>query len=1447
MTAQKAINNIQNTLDGTIESAIKASAELQKLPAVLRGFESFGIQGKAQLTNSDDVGNYVTQLNNLSKSGQNAANSLVKLDSSMKGVFKQMQTDLQNGTALNAQLYKQQLATTSVAEAQRNLILTESGLVDAKGHYVVVGTQQAKTNIQASATFNQLTSSEQKEVIAAIGDTTAKQAQTVATNSLTVAQKALNVAMGIGKQVLLGVAAGIAMNLLEKFVKSIDDTVHAYERMKEKAQELTTAHEEAEQKVTELSEKIAEVKQKMDECRDSNTGEIVDPRSLELLDQQYTKLKTNYDLAVKTAQSVAKDANQAVYDQFDKQATTFVNPFTHGGVIAEKENSTETLQRLESEYRDYQKVIDDTTNNIAQARQKLDDGIITEDQYEQTKTNGENTIAEFEKMRDTVGSSITDLAGDLQTMQSQLEQNGDDGTQKYQDTVNAIDDALFSAQKFLAFYEDGVPYMTQATDEFSSAVEVGSEKAKALADAIASGNVERGSDAYEYAAELAEKYGVSVEGLVDRLKDLYNAQQDASDSTPSWDVDTTQELADFMSKLSDSSSDLYAKTKALTSAYNDMYQSQKLSSDSIQSLISAYPDLINQMETENGVTTISKDILCEKFDAMKGAMVATIESEIQATQTAINEANARIATYQAEIKALTTLYSAIGNIASGMQSSMASGSYQMYDNMPEDVRNAAQRYIELNSAMADANKTLEDATAKLADQKKALEVLNNLTLPNYAGATKGASSGSKGAAKAAKEHKKALEEQKKEAEKTQKALEKYSKTLKAQGDAVIDILDKRKDALEKEQKAKDKAWDKEKEQLQDEKDLKDKAWDKEKEQLKEEKELQDDIYDKQKKALKEQKDLQDKVYQKQIDDLKDKKQALQDANDEEDRAIKLAQLQDALEQAKSQRTKRVYQHDTGFEWQTDESAVSDAQNALDDQQRAWRREDAIAAVEKEIEAVEKLKDAYDEQIEAEIDGIDKAKDAYDEKVEAQIDAIEKAKDAFDEMIEDRIDQIEKAKDAYDEMIEGETEKLDEMKEKWQDVMDLIGMSWEDYQAKIAATAQFQNMTLDGMGQYLGGYKDEVIKNMQDIAAAEAEVQKITDELSGLDTSSSSGGGGGGGGGGTGIGTGASVASGFKGLSDNLKEAASKMQGSITELQNLKDQEEALKNQIDDGNLTTSERIDIMTQLGGVQAEIKDKENDLNDMSANYIITLGEESDATDEYRSNAIEYLQMLNTEYGANYEEILQKLNQHVQDLQKTNTSTSQEYDSMGKTVEEFANSAGTWIDNLSGNFDSLAEHVKSAASDIVSACASAKQELENLNKAQAGAGSSAIGSRSIQRAGYYHIDESGPEIVVHDGKPGSGRYTYMERGGEILPASFSKNLWDMGSNPGEWFERQYSKFNRMDNSKATYAGSSTVYSPTFTGDIVISNPIANSDDLARGLKQNLPASFMQAVGVRM
>lgn len=1307
MTSQKKILEVKNTLDSTVNSAIQAADELAKIPALFRKVESFGLSGKPIIENSSDLGNYVTQLMNLDSSSQKAAQSLVVLDGSMKTLFKQDVAGLQSGQKINAQLFERTLAATELNAVQQKQIVSDAKLIDAKGRYVIADTSVVEQNILSSDSFKALSTNEQAAVKQAIADTTAKQVQTGATVSLTEAQTALNVALSLGKQALIGLGIGVLVWGIQKAVAAFKELNPTMQDLTNRAQEAKTAYEDTQTTLRDYKSKLEELEEKKRLVRE---GKITDPAEIAEIDNQSKYIEAQIKLYEELLEKKAAVANANAWEAANKKSYADMNhsysveddPNGVGvGYDPEYVDPSEHLTQLIDKY-------NKLSDSLANLSQQYQDGKISEEDY----------TSQSQELSDQMGETKDQINNTYDVISGNFNNAIDDGSDKFNQLKEKTDASTAAYMNF----QNAVGDATEAQD---------------------------------------------------------NLNQAASGDGRAWDVDTTQELADFMSKLSDSSSDLYDKTKALTSAYNDMYRNQKLSSDSIQSLISAYPELISQMETENGVTTISKDILCEKFEAMKSAMVATIESEIQATETAIAQANARIATYQAEIKAITALYSAIGTIDTNITVGTAAYEAEM-EHLSGAEQKAFERYVTAQTGIKDANKTLDEATAKLKDQKNALDVLNNLTLPNYSGATKGASSANKGAAKAAKEHKKALEAQKKEAEKTKKALEKYSKTLKAQGDAIVKVLDKRKDALEKDKKERDKAWDKQKEQLE------------------EEKKLQDEVYDKQKEAL------------------QDKKKALQDANDEEDRAIKLAQLQDALEKARTQRTKRVYEHDTGFEWKVDDSAVSDAQNNLDDQQRTWKREDAIDAVEKEIDAIEKLKDAYDDEVDAAINAIEKQKDAYDDSIDAQID------------------------------------KIEEMKDKYQEVLDLIGMSWEEYQAMLDATALAESMSLDSMGENLVSFKENVIQNMKEVAAAEAEVQRITDALSGLDSSSSGSGGGGGGGGGGGVGSvGTNGSKGYAGLSDNLKKVADSMSINIEKLNQLKSREAELKDQIDSGNLSTDEKTDKYRELADVQQQIVDKEADLNYMAETYIETLANETQATDEYRQSAIEYLQDLNTQYGANYDEILQKLQTHVEDLRTTQEGTAEQYETMGKTVEEFKTQVSNYLSGpagLTNDFQKLQQQVENTATAIVESCNKAVEGLKDLKKAkkEEGTGSSAIGTRN-SRSGWYHLDESGPEIVVHDGKPSSGRYTYLERGDQVLPASYSKNLWDMGSNPSEWFERQYSKFNRMDNSKVSYAGNSTVYSPSFTGDIVISNPVANSDDLARGLTQNLPASFMQAIGVRM
>lgn len=83
-------------------------------------------------------------------------------------------------------------------------------------------------------------------------------------------------------------------------------------------------------------------------------------------------------------------------------------------------------------------------------------------------------------------------------------------------------------------------------------------------------------------------------------------------------------------------------------------------------------------------------------------------------------------------------------------------------------------------------------------------------------------------------------------------------------------------------------------------------------------------------------------------------EALQDANDEQEKAIELAKLQAELEKAETQKTVRVYTSN-GYEWQADESAIKEARDNLNSKQRE-------NALNDEIDKLNKLKEKYTELI-----------------------------------------------------------------------------------------------------------------------------------------------------------------------------------------------------------------------------------------------------------------------------------------------------------------------------------------------------------------------------------------------------------------------------------------------------------------------------------------------------
>lgn len=877
-----------------------------------------------------------------------------------------------------------------------------------------------------------------------------------------------------------------------------------------------------------------------------------------------------------------------------------------------------------------------------------------------------------------------------------------------------------------------------------------------------------------------------------------------------------------------------------------------ISKDTLQSLLNMDDKYLACLVNENGQLSLNVDSFQQLAEArLNDAKAAAVEQAMQelnavASQTeataAANSITA-IANKGAAVDTLAIKYTNLGNCAAyAAQAQAMADAY---------TAAAAKDATAADNIMAGLNAKLGLIDSTMNSIKSSATGAGN-ALGGYSNAASKAS-------KASDALKDSLEKQKEAAEDAKDELEAYSNKLKIWGEAATKELDKRKKALEDQKDAQDKLYDDEIDRLKADQDAKDEAFDKEKKRLNEEKKLQDKLYKQQKEELQNQKELQDEVYQKQIDALKEKKQALQDANDEEDRAIKLAELQDALEKAKSQRTMRVYQHDTGFEWQTNENDVSNAQNALDDQQRTWKREDAIKAIEDEIDAIEKLKDAYDDQIDAKIDALDKEKDAYDEWIDGRLNQIETEKDAFDEMIDGQIEDIEKRQEAFDAEMDAEMDKLDELKDKYQEAMDLIGTSWEDYQEQLKAAAAFQEMSFADMSSYVSGYKDNVLANMQQIAEAEKQVNAITEQLAGLDDSSGSGSGGGGGGGSGG---------GLKALCTAAEAANYKindLKDRIIELgdknNDLKTQQQDLQDQLATLTEGTIEHTEVMNQLGEVQDQIAANTTELDSLTQQYIETVSNETEATQTDRDTQIRMITELMDRYGISYDRIAGYLSDYVNNVGTATISADGSYRTMADTIMGFCRSAQDQIHGTTSYIDELI--AKCGA--LVKACNGAQQaqrELEARQAYNANArangqnytnrvaasgvqvkGGFASGSNRVGGPGIYSVDEHGNELIQRTRTLGNGRYVQLEYGDAVYPAKATKNLFDIGANPIGWMKDNISKIVGDFGAIKAVNGHQFPINLTF-GDIIVQKPVGNADDLAQSLMQNLPTSFIQELG---
>lgn len=548
---------------------------------------------------------------------------------------------------------------------------------------------------------------------------------------------------------------------------------------------------------------------------------------------------------------------------------------------------------------------------------------------------------------------------------------------------------------------------------------------------------------------------------------------------------------------------------------------------------------------------------------------------------------------------------------------------------------------------------------------------------------------------------------------------------------------------------------------------------------------------------------------KRIEALNKQKEALEKANDEEERAITLAKLKAELEKARTQRTVRKLTSN-GYEWVADESAVKEAKDNLSDQQREWRKEDAEKAIDDQIDKLNELKDKYSEAMNL----IGTSLDDYNKKLRyaAQIQDM-----TFSEM-EGRVDEY-KNKIIASFTSAAPVSGIQNLISNIESLIDTLTKLNNVY--LWIQTGKYQDKGTSGLWNTIKGFfnkgkSENINKSFKDTfdaakKAFNAGKKQLTDTAT----------------------TGANdvinaiinqIKTSGNGLIETFSGIWKKIKGGAQSLFNGSGEGGGIVSTVVNGfkaigNAVSKSKIGTAVVSGGGKllagaGKLIGTAGSALAAAGPYAIPIAAAAGLGIYSGVKGIKHQKEIwsNKEDGFG-KKAIKSVASFFWDISPIGGIVNLCKDIFGKNKEIADNTKDNGKDNTSSGTTNSSE-------DVV---------IGNIKGKKAG------GSRSIKQSGRYNVDERGPELLVR--QPASGRYTYLETGDGVVPADITSRLFDMGGNPDRWFTEQMER-----NAGISNVQNRTVEGDKITiGDIYIQNPVGGVDDLAREINQRMPAMFKQ------
>lgn len=440
----------------------------------------------------------------------------------------------------------------------------------------------------------------------------------------------------------------------------------------------------------------------------------------------------------------------------------------------------------------------------------------------------------------------------------------------------------------------------------------------------------------------------------------------------------------------DTVDDIQSAYQTLASAVEEYNSQGYYTTDTIQSLLALSPEYLGMLQEENGKIVLNEE-------AIRNKVIAQAEEAKQiAYDTAIKRLNAIASgdTATATEKAGEASKNASSKHTKNAQALMGEAKANLY------LATAEARRRGLGTAESEIQTILSDLSTELATIDKWSESIGKSFEGSMGKVTKSTNKATN-----------AINQQK-------QALQNVKKALQEERDAKVKDVENQLKALEREYKASKKA-------------------------IEAQRDAEINSIEKQIDAIEKEREERKKYWEEQLSNLEAQNQAVEDAIDLQQ---KLSDL------AKAQQTQKMILKDGRFVYSSDESAVTEAQQNLNDflRQKEYEKQKAY---------LEKMRDTEDENYSQRLDVLNEFKD--------------ERKMYYDKLLDDLQNNYEQSKQSLEDYKDALKENYDNQINDLENHADALS---SQYSSMLANQKNYQNSSLSSLNQYVNDYNN-ALKNL----------------------------------------------------------------------------------------------------------------------------------------------------------------------------------------------------------------------------------------------------------------------------------------------------------------------------------------------------------------------------------